>query len=90
MQNFNDRLLFIVDHVVGKLGLVSAFLDRVVMRMVPQATAMAQGCPTFCGYTECSGVCGGGSSKYLFDVCSESEIGCERGFTWTVLVGCDC
>jgi hypothetical protein len=88
MQNFNDRLLFMADRVTGKLGLVTTLLDRVVTRLVPQATAMAQNCPFECG-TECSGVCNG-ESRYLFDVCSNSEIGCERGNTWLSLVGCDC
>lgn len=87
MQNFNDRLLFMIDRVAGKLGLVTTLLDRVVARIVPQATAMAQSCPTFCGY-ECSGVCQYG--QYEFEVCSFSYTGCQRGETWTNFLGCDC
>lgn len=87
MQNFNDRLLFIVDHVVGKLGLVTTLLDRVMTSMIPQATAMAQSCPSFCGY-ECTGVCQYG--QYEYEVCSFSQTGCQRGETWTNFLGCDC
>jgi len=87
MQNFNDRLLFMVDRVIGKLSLMTTLLDRVVTRMVPQATAMAQYCPQLCGY-ECSGICQGG--KYEFEVCSYDYTGCQHGETWTNLLGCDC
>jgi hypothetical protein len=89
MQNFNDRLLFMVDRITGKLSLMTTLLDRAMTRIVPQATAMAQSCPSLC-YVECDGVCGTGHSKYAFDVCSFSYIGCQRGETWKNFVGCDC
>lgn len=88
MQNFNDRLLFIVDRVVGKLGLVPALLDRVMTRLVPQATAMALCCPYFCGYT-CNGVCGTGHSLYEFAICSTDQYRCYSN-TWTCLIQCGC
>lgn len=88
MQNFNDRLLGAVDHVVGKLSPLTALLDEVVARIAPQATAMAQYCPAFCGY-ECSGICGS-DQQYQSEVCSYNYTGCDRGETWTNLLGCDC
>lgn len=87
MQNFNDRLLFIVDRVTGKLGFLATLLDRIVTGLAPQAAAVAQYCPQLCGY-ECSGVCQGG--KYKYEICSYNWDGCQHGETWSNLLGCDC
>ncbi len=87
MQNFSERLLFMVDRVTGKLGFLTTLLDSTVTRLAPQATAMAQYCPQLCHY-ECSGVCQYG--QYEFEICSYDYTGCQRGETWSNLLGCDC
>jgi hypothetical protein len=89
MQNFDDRLLLMVDRVTGKFNLMGTLLDRVLTRIAPQATAMAQSCPSLC-YVECSGVCGGGDAQYAFNICSYDYTGCSRGETWSNYLGCDC
>lgn len=89
MQRFNDRLLATVDYLTGRLGPVNAILDSVMTRLVPNATALASYCPSYCGDT-CDGVCDGGAQQYRSVICSYDMTGCDRGETWTNLIGCGC